>query len=321
MLNKRLWAHILITCMLVFVMSGPALAAEEEADPGLTPDSSFYFFKILGEKIEYVLTFGDDNKAKVLAKHAEERLLEAKAMAAAGEEELAAEMAEKFTALMEKAQGKIDEAAADGEEEANLEEAVKAIEKAAVKATEVLTEVLAKVPDQAKPAIEKAMEAGNKGMAKSVEVLGGIGRGREKGDNEEVTGEAVEGDEQEAAGEESAKDTARNEIGKAGVNENANEQGITNGTAGMEQAKEKRTQAPIAEKKKETAKPEKGNEEKANVKNEPKPDVKEKQEFVDQREKTTGNDAPVKNEQPEAGAPVKNEQPEAGTPGGADRGR
>ena len=52
---------------------------EPEADI-LTPDSPFYFLKLLLERIELLLTFSSDAKAEKLAEFAERRLAELNAL-------------------------------------------------------------------------------------------------------------------------------------------------------------------------------------------------------------------------------------------------
>ncbi|MFH1647851.1 MAG: DUF5667 domain-containing protein [Chloroflexota bacterium] len=80
----KLLRTVLIGCLLVtsFVFSGAAYAQDEELpDPGLTPDSPFYFFDTLGKNIGMAFTFGSEAKAKRALKYAEERLAEVRVMA------------------------------------------------------------------------------------------------------------------------------------------------------------------------------------------------------------------------------------------------
>lgn len=83
MKNKKL-AVILITCLLTasFLFTGTACAQDEELpDPGITPDSPFYFFDKLGKNVGMFFTFGPENKARKALQYAEERLSEARVMA------------------------------------------------------------------------------------------------------------------------------------------------------------------------------------------------------------------------------------------------
>ncbi|MBA7493660.1 hypothetical protein ES702_04221 [subsurface metagenome] len=75
---------ILLTALLFLIFSfGAEVLAQgvELSDPGLTPDSPFYFLDTLGEKIGMFFTFGAEKKAEKAMQYAEEKLAEAMAMA------------------------------------------------------------------------------------------------------------------------------------------------------------------------------------------------------------------------------------------------
>jgi hypothetical protein len=77
-------AIILVTCLITttVIFPGTACAQDEELpDPGITPDSPFYFFDKLGKNIGMFFTFGPENKARKALRYAEERLAEARVMA------------------------------------------------------------------------------------------------------------------------------------------------------------------------------------------------------------------------------------------------
>src|SRR3972149_2393217 len=83
-MKRNLFRLILAGCLLSvsLLFSGAVFAQDEELpDPGLTPDSPFYFFDKLGKNIGMFLTFGDEAKANKALKYAEERLSETRAMA------------------------------------------------------------------------------------------------------------------------------------------------------------------------------------------------------------------------------------------------
>jgi hypothetical protein len=84
-MKKALWRTLLVGCLLITSLfwGGAVYAQDEELpDPGITPDSPFYFLDKLGKNISMFFTFGADAKARKALHYAEERLAEAQAMAA-----------------------------------------------------------------------------------------------------------------------------------------------------------------------------------------------------------------------------------------------
>jgi hypothetical protein len=83
---KSVLLRFALICLLVLTtlsFAGPAFAEDETLpDPGLTPDSPFYFFDNLTKQISMFFTLGDEAKAGKALRYAEERLAEARAMAA-----------------------------------------------------------------------------------------------------------------------------------------------------------------------------------------------------------------------------------------------
>jgi len=84
-MKQRLLRITLVSCLLItsLFISGIAYAQDEGLpDPGLTPDSPFYFLDKWGKNIGMFFTFGNEAKARKALQYAEERLAEARAMAA-----------------------------------------------------------------------------------------------------------------------------------------------------------------------------------------------------------------------------------------------
>ncbi|MEX1997510.1 MAG: DUF5667 domain-containing protein [Candidatus Andersenbacteria bacterium] len=161
---------VILLVTLVIVPS--ALAQSEELeDPGITPDSPFYFLDKWGEGIGLFFTFGREAKAAKQVRLAEERLAEASEMADKEEDELAEEAIDKYGELISGAASNLAAAARNGEDiEAALTDLV-------TKATSihqtVLAEVYTKVPEQAKPAIERAMTQSAQGQEAALNALSG----------------------------------------------------------------------------------------------------------------------------------------------------
>lgn len=146
----------------------PAPEVEAEVtDSGLLPDSPFYFLDSLTESIRGVFVFGDDNKAIYALSRAEERVSETKALADKGKGDLAGETAEKAADANEKVQEHLAKAQAEGKDVTAIAERLAANSQ---RQQQVLAEVLERVPEQAKAAIQRAMEVSQRGLLKAQEM-------------------------------------------------------------------------------------------------------------------------------------------------------
>ena len=163
---------LLITLVFLFSFGTGVLAQETELpDPGLTPDSPFYFLETIAEEIVTFFTFGDMKKAERYATLAAERLAEAQAVVEKGKPELAEKTLERYERQLNNSIARAEKAMAKGESTEKVIEVVARVGQATSKHLEVLAEIYEKVPEQAKPAIENAMKVSVKGHEKAVEVL------------------------------------------------------------------------------------------------------------------------------------------------------
>lgn len=93
----------------------PDLVQDKElSDPGLTPDSSFYFLKTWKESIQTFFTFGAENKAKQYLHLAEVRLAEYQKMIERGKSEIAQKTLDKYEKQLNQAVEKAQEAQKKG---------------------------------------------------------------------------------------------------------------------------------------------------------------------------------------------------------------
>jgi len=138
--------------------------------PGLTPDSPFYFLKSWKESIQTFFTFGAENKAKQFLHLAEVRLAEYQKMIEKGKTEIAEKTLEKYEKQLNHALEKAEEAKEGGKD---VEELAALIAEKTLKHQEVLVEIFDKVPEQAKTAIQKAIEASKKGSEEAVKAVSG----------------------------------------------------------------------------------------------------------------------------------------------------
>ncbi|MFH1727345.1 MAG: DUF5667 domain-containing protein, partial [Pseudomonadota bacterium] len=160
---------LLITLTLLLSLGPVVLAQETELpDPGLTPDSPFYFLETITEEIGTFFTFGDLKKAERHVALATERLAETQAIAGKGKPELTEKTLERYEMQLQNSMARAEKAQAKGE---NTEKVMTRVGQATSKHLEVLVEIYEKVPEQAKPAIENAMKASLKGHERAVEAL------------------------------------------------------------------------------------------------------------------------------------------------------
>lgn len=154
-MNKVRLSLVSIVLVISLLFGGAAYAQEEELpDPGITPDSPFYFLDSLGKKLGLAFTFGDEAKAQKALEYAEERLAEAQAMALKNrlkEMTQAAGEYEQFMAMVNERM----QAAVQKNASSNVSEKVAL---AAQKHLAVLDKVSDEVPEQGKEALDRARE-------------------------------------------------------------------------------------------------------------------------------------------------------------------
>ena len=152
------------------------LAQETELpNPGLTPDSPFYFLERISEGIGTFFTFGDLNKAERYAKLASERVAEAQAVVEKGKPEAAGKALTRYEDQLSKALAKAETAKAKGQ---NIERITEIVATATSKHLTVLEGVLEKVPEAAKEAITRALEKSKNGHITALKALAGENPGK-----------------------------------------------------------------------------------------------------------------------------------------------
>ncbi len=163
--------NLLVVTLTLLMLGGTVLAQETDLpDPGMTPDSPFYFFKRISEGIGTFFTFGDLAKAERYTELATRRLAEAKALADKGKEEIIERTLARYQEQLEMAFSRTEQARNKGEKTEDVSETVA---QATKKHLDVLEGVLEKVPEQAKEAIVRAREASFTGQIRALEALRG----------------------------------------------------------------------------------------------------------------------------------------------------
>lgn len=162
---------VLVPILGVFLFAGAAQAQTHDLpDPGMLPDSPVYFLKSMSEGIGTFFTFGDAAKAERFLELSEKRLAEARALADRGKPEAAERAIERYEEQLERALLRAEEARAKGQD---TDEVLARMSKATLRHQAVLAEVHEKVPEQARPAIQRAMHAGMRGHE---EAMAGVSR-------------------------------------------------------------------------------------------------------------------------------------------------
>jgi len=165
---------IIILSLLFTGGSALATTVAQLPDPGLTPDSPFYFLERITEAVGTFFTFGDVKKAERYIALATERMAEAEAVMEKTSldktPDKKLELVEKTLARYEdqlvKASYRAEKARLKGKD---TQKVTDAITEATDKHLIVLKRVLEKVPEQAKSAIEHAITVSTKdGLEKAV---------------------------------------------------------------------------------------------------------------------------------------------------------
>jgi hypothetical protein len=176
---KRI-STITLGLLLLIAFSLPA-SASAATNPGIKPGSFFYFFDTTFEKIGLFFTSSPEKKAKKALKYADERLAEAEAVT---------ENAEAVKTAITNYESNIAFAEEKSKDIGNKEKAealLTSIADNTSKHQEVLTDVLAKVPDEAKEAITRAIEVSRKGHEEAMQKIAEL-----KGEVEKLKQEVAE---------------------------------------------------------------------------------------------------------------------------------
>ena len=144
------------------------------------PDDPIYLAKRHIETAKLNAKVDPLEKAALHTEFANERLAEAKAMIAKGKPEFVGDLTEDYEEALAGATNEINRAQSQGR---NVSEALEAVERSTKKHTEVLTDLLDKVPEDAKPAIRRSIAVSKRGRNTAMDKLskiqgGGISDGR-----------------------------------------------------------------------------------------------------------------------------------------------
>ncbi len=167
-MTKKIIISILI---IPFLFVGLVQAQTNDLpDPGMLPDSLFYFLKSWTEGIGTVFTFGEGKKAERFLNLSEKRLAEAKALIERGSMEHATRTIERYEEQLERAMQRAERGKEKG---LDTDKVLERISERTLKHQEVLADVYERVPEEAREGIERAMENSMRGHEESLRAVSG----------------------------------------------------------------------------------------------------------------------------------------------------
>lgn len=172
-----------IAGIIILALGGTGFAAQNSL-----PNDTLYPVKIAIEKVELAISsLGGNHKAEIKLKHALKRLEEVQALIEEHQKDGVIEEEEENEEMeaSETLEEQTEEAIKASDEEENIDKKARIIEKLerlTERHQEVLQRVYDKVPEQAKNAIEHAMEMSEKGHLRAIEALQKTHVNKEKGE-------------------------------------------------------------------------------------------------------------------------------------------
>ncbi len=136
--------------------------------PEILPDDPVYLAKRHIETARLNAAVDPLEKADLHTEFAKERLAEINSMVAKGKPEFVGDLARDYENAMTGATNEINRAQSQGK---NVSEALRAVERSTSKHTEVLTNLLDKVPEDAKPAILRSIAVSRQGRNTALDNL------------------------------------------------------------------------------------------------------------------------------------------------------
>ncbi len=158
----------IILSLLIFSFLGIVQAQANLPEPGMLPGHALYFLKSWTENIATAFTFGEANKAERFFNLAEKRLAEVKALTEQERTELAERGIKRYEKQMQLALQRAEQAKEKG---ISVDEILSRVSEATLRHQGVLADVYEKVPEQAKEAIERAIQASRQGHEQALQAI------------------------------------------------------------------------------------------------------------------------------------------------------
>jgi len=162
--------HIVAALLVALTLVGiiPVMAQEDLPEPGILPDSPFYPVKIFVEKVKVWITFDPEARAKIHLQYLEIRLAEMKEMIKRNKTEYVEGILRDFETEQNYFEADSNRTRALGR---NITALAEHVSNVTHKHIIILEKILAKVPEQARPAIEHAINVSIRGHEQAVESI------------------------------------------------------------------------------------------------------------------------------------------------------
>ncbi len=147
-----------------------AVSIGEVSDPGILPDSPFYFVKSWGRAIRLSFAFNSQKKAELALRFANEDALAIKELCDKGKCELAEKHCEKFQEQFQRAVQRMERVREEGKD---VEALIEKLKENHFRQQQVLASVLEKVPEQAEEGILNAIENSSFDLENAIERIQG----------------------------------------------------------------------------------------------------------------------------------------------------
>jgi len=178
--------RVIICCLFVVGITGTAVWS----DPAVVgPDHPDYIANVIEEALRIGAVQDPAEKILLLQQMLERRIDEIEAMAAESKPGYIPGLVRAYEAILKNIEHTTEQAIGEGRD---VSQALEAVEMATKKHTEVLTDLLKKIPDQAKSAIEHAIEVSKRGRNVALDTLERIQRGELPIGKPEVPGKPEE---------------------------------------------------------------------------------------------------------------------------------
>lgn len=152
----------------VSVLRSQGIEVEKPPGAGLTPDSPFYIFDLIQEKVSLLFTPSSKAKAEKALRYAQEKFAEIRAMSDKLKTEEVQKAVEKYEEHLNVAVERGEEAKAKGQD---TEELMEHISTVTFKNQQILDEVIEKAPLIAKEALERAKEVSKRGFNRAIQAI------------------------------------------------------------------------------------------------------------------------------------------------------
>jgi len=162
---------LMLSLMCCVLFTGTVFAQEELKT---LPDDPLYQAKRQTETAKLSARFDPLERATLHTEYAKERLAELKAMVSKGRNEFKGNLLRDYEGSINGAMDETNRAQAQGRD---VSKALEAVERSTMKHTEVLTDLLGKVPEEARPEIQHAIEVSQRGRNTALDRLERIQRG------------------------------------------------------------------------------------------------------------------------------------------------